>query len=239
MGNITPDDIRELAPALGITPDSLSNPVQVDANSCQCKRCGACCRHQDGIIISLNDAQTLARRLRLPLKRFVQRYCRESEVYDVFGHGPFKGIAIRTKKGVCPFYSDREGCAVNEAKPSVCRLYPFNTIHVTRAALMKMQRRKDGGCYDGCFVFDIDSACIVRPDFEALAAYCIRLETTREYYRLCGDHWQEDLVKSALAAGERFSGDKKSVNMYASQLRLAFDELDHRNEVILSDVLRG
>lgn len=237
MGNITPDDMRGLAPALGITRDSLSNPVQVDAIGCQCKRCGACCRHQDGIIISLNDVQALSRRLRLPMKRFVQRYCRETDVFDVFGHGPFKGITIRTKKGVCPFYSDREGCMVNDAKPLVCRLYPFNTIHVTRAGLMKMQRRKDGDCYDGCFVFDLDSAVIVRPDFEALAAYCIRLETTREYYRLYGDHWQEDLVKNAIATGERFSGDKKSVNMYASQLSLAFDGLDRRNKEILLDVL--
>jgi Fe-S-cluster containining protein len=237
MGNITPDEMREFAPALGITTESLSNPVQIDARECQCKRCGACCRHQDGIIISLNDAQTLARRLRLPLKRFVQRYCHETAAYDIFGHGPFNGIAIRTKKGVCPFYTAREGCAVNDAKPMVCRLYPFNTIHVTRAALMKMQRRKDGDCYDGCFVFDLDSAGIVRPDFEALAAYCIRLETTREYYRLYGDRWQEDMVKNAIATGERFSGDKKSINMYASQLSLAFDGLDRRNKEILLGVL--
>lgn len=237
MGNITPDDMRELAPELGITLASLANPVPVDTNGCHCKRCGACCRHQDGIIISLNDAQALAGRLRLPLKRFVQRYCHGTEAYDIFGHGPFKGIAIRTKKGVCPFHSDRDGCMVNDAKPLVCQLYPFNTIHVTRAGLMKMQRRKDGGCFDGCFVFDLDRAGIVRPDFEALAAYCIRLKTTREYYRLYGDHWQEDMVKKAIATGERFSVDEKSVHMYASQLRLAFDELDRRNKEILSDVL--
>jgi Fe-S-cluster containining protein len=137
-GLITPDDMKEMAPALGITADSVSNPADIDTRESRCKRCGVCCCQQDGIIVSLNDAQALARRLRISLKRFVQRYCRETDIYDVFGHGPFKGIAIRTKKGVCPFHSSREGCAMNEAKPSVCRLYPFNVIHVTRAGLMKM-----------------------------------------------------------------------------------------------------
>ena len=98
---------------------------------------------------------------------------------------------------------------------------------------MKMQRRKDGDASDGCFVFDLDSAGVARPDFEALAAHCIQLETTREYYRLCGDRWQEDMAKNAIAAGARLSSDEKSVGMYAGQLRAAFEELDRMNGEIL------
>jgi Fe-S-cluster containining protein len=237
MGNLTPDDMRQLAPVLGITRECVSNPVPIDVSQHQCKRCGACCRHQDGIVVSLNDAQLLARRLRVPLKRFIHRYCQETRLYDIFGHGPYKGIAIKTSKGTCPFYSDREGCTVNDAKPTVCRLYPFNTIHVTRASILKIQRRKDGSVFDGCYVFDLDNAGVARPDFEALAALCIQLETTREYYRLCGDRWQEDMAKNAIAAGARLSGDEKSVGMYAGQLRAAFDELDRMNGEILLETL--
>ncbi len=233
MGNITPDDMRGLAHDIGMTREDASNHVQIDIGKYHCKRCGACCRHQDGIVISLNDAHLIARRLRVTLKRFVRRYCQETIVFDVFGHGPFKGIAIKTKKGVCPFYSGRDGCTVNDAKPLVCRLYPFNTIHVTRASIMKMQRRKDGDAFDGCFVFGLDNAGIVSPDFNELAAYCIQMETTREYYRLYGDRWQEDMAKNAIAAGARLSGDEKSVGMYAGQLRAAFDELDRMNGEIL------
>ncbi|OPY28591.1 MAG: Flagellin N-methylase [Methanocella sp. PtaU1.Bin125] len=210
--------------------------MQIDIREYQCNRCGACCKHQDGIIISLNDAHLLARRLRMPLKNFVRKYCREAGVFDVFGHGPFRGLAIRTKKGVCPFYSGREGCTVNEAKPAVCRLYPFNTIHVTRASLLKMQRKKDGDCYDSCYIFSIPDEGVIGPDYEALAAHWIRMETTREYYRLYGDRWQEDQAQKAIASGARLSGDPKSVGLYARQLRAAFDELDRMNEGVLLEL---
>ena len=166
----------------------------------------------------------------------MRKYCREASVYDIFGRGPFKGIAIKTKKGVCPFYSGKAGCSVNDGKPLVCRLYPFNTIHVTRASILKMQRKKDGDCYDGCFIFDLNNKGIIRPDFDALAAYCIQMDTTREYYRLCGDQWQDDMAKMAIDNGMRLSGDSKSVEIYARQLRLAFDEFDLRNEGVLLEL---
>lgn len=239
MGNITPDDVKQIAPLLGMTRESISSSIPIDIHDYQCNRCGACCRNQNGVIISLNDAKLLSGRLRIPLKNFIRKYCREASVYDVFGHGPFTGIAIRTKKGVCPFYSGREGCTVNEAKPMVCQLYPFNTIHVTRASLLKMQRKKDGDCYDGCFIYGIKNEGIASPDFETLAAHCIRMETTREYYRLYGDRWQEDNVQKAIATGARLSGDPKSIELYAGQLRAAFDELDRMNAGILMEAFSG
>ncbi|MGA9141710.1 MAG: YkgJ family cysteine cluster protein [Methanocella sp.] len=207
--------------------------MPIDVRSYQCNRCGACCKNQNGIIISLNDAQLLARRLHVPLKNFVRKYCRDASVYDIFGHGPFKGIAIKTRKSVCSFYSEAVGCTVNDAKPMVCRLYPFNTIHVTRASILKMQRKKDGDCYDGCFIFDLCNEGIIRPDFDALAAHCIQMETTREYYRLCDDRWQDDMAQNAVSNGTRLSTDIKSVEVYARQLLLALDELDRMNGDIL------
>ncbi len=89
------------------------------------------------------------------------------------------------------------GCTINDAKPLICQLYPFNTIHVTRICLMKMQSAgRTAAAYDGCFVFDLDRASIVRPDFEALAAHCIRLYVyPRILLDSSGDHWQEDMAE--------------------------------------------
>ncbi len=118
----------------------------------------------------------------------------------------------------------------------VCSLYPFNTIHVTRASILKLQRKKDGDCYDGCFIFDLSNEGVIGPDFDALAAYCIQMETTREYYRLCDDRWQDDMAQMAISNGTRLSGDSKSIEMYARNLRLAFDEFDRRNGDVLLEM---
>jgi Fe-S-cluster containining protein len=236
MGNIIPEDARQIATLSGITRESLAGSAPIDVRDCQCNRCGACCRDQDGIIISLNDAHLLSVKLGLPLKNFVRKYCRTASSYDIFGHGPYQGIALKTKKGVCTFYADNAGCTVNDAKPMVCRLYPFNTIHVTRASILKMQRKKDGGRYDDCFIFQPGNDGLILPDFAAIAAHCIRMETTRDYYRQYGDRWQDDQAHNAVNTGARLSANRKSLDAYVRQLKIAFDEFDRRNGKILLDM---
>lgn len=239
MGNITQDDMREMADQLGLTADDVARPARLGAVRAECNRCGTCCRTQNGIVISLHDAFSIAERLGLTSKNFLRQYCRDSRTYDVFGHGMFPGISIATKKGTCPFFREDTGCVIHDVKPLVCRLYPFNTLHVTRASLLKMTRLKDDVHSKGCYIFDLPDNAIVPPDFEALAVYHVHMTVTREYYARYGGRWHEDLARAAMRNGELLAANKKIVADYAAQMREAFDELDRKNAVMLAEALEG
>jgi hypothetical protein len=238
MGNITQDDMRQMAGQIGLTMDDVARPARLDVARAECHRCGTCCKTQHGIVISLSDVYHIAGKLGLTPKNFLRQYCRDSRTYDVFGHGVFPGISIVTKKGTCPFFRECTGCAVNDVKPDVCRLYPFNTLHVTRASLLKMTRMKDDVHYKNCFIFDLPGNAIVPPDFEALAAYHVRLLVTRDYFARYSGRWHEDIARSVMEEGEKLAGDEKILAGYGRQMREAFDELDRHNAEMLAEALQ-
>ena len=121
--------------------------------------------------------------------------------------GPFKGLLLATKNGVCPFYKDGTGCTINDVKPLTCRLYPFNTLNVTRTCLLKMQKAKDGEAYRGCFILDLPGNAIVLPDFETLAVSHIRSYVTREFLAQTGGRWQQSLaLRGKRRVCEAFTG---------------------------------
>jgi Fe-S-cluster containining protein len=237
MGNITQDDIREMADQLGLTAGDVARPARLDVISAECKRCGTCCKRQNGIVVSLHDVFCMADKLKLTPKNFIRQYCRDSQTYDVFGHGMFPGISIVTKKGICPFFREGTGCSIHEVKPQVCRLYPFNTLHVTRASLLKMTRLKDDVHYKGCYIFDLPDNAIVPPDFRELAVYHVHITVTREYYARYGGKWHEDLARTAMEKGVHLAGDVRITSDYATQMKEAFDELDRKNAEMLAEAL--
>lgn len=238
MGNITLDDMRHMSRLLGLEMDDVTRPARTGAVQAECRRCGTCCRTQNGIVISLYDIFRMAERLELTPKNFLWKHCGSSRNYDVFGHGPFRGISIAVKKGICPFFRDSKGCTINDVKPLVCRLYPFNTLHVTRACLLQMVRLKDDERYKDCFVFDLPGNAVIQPDFKALAAYHIHMSVTREYFARYGGKWHEDLARKAMEGGKRLAGDSKTVSECELQMQEAFDELDRRNAEMLQEALR-
>jgi Fe-S-cluster containining protein len=239
MGNITQDDMQHMADQLGITAEDVARPVTLSAVRAECNRCGTCCRTQNGIVISLHDVFRIAEKLKLTPKNFIRQYCRDSRTYDVFGHGMYPGISIATKKGACPFFREGAGCSINDIKPLVCRLYPFNTIHVTRASLLKMVRLNDDVRYKGCYIFDLPGNAIVPPDFKALAVYHVHMTVTRDYFARYGSKWHENIARAAMSEGERLAGDEKVISGYMAQMREAFDELDRRNAEMLAGAMAG
>jgi Fe-S-cluster containining protein len=238
MANITQDDMRLMAGQIGLTVDDVSRSAIMDTASAECNRCGTCCRTQNGIVLSLDDIFRISERLGLTPKNFIRKHCRDSRAYDVFGRGPFPGLSIATKKGICPFFKDGEGCTINDVKPLVCRLYPFNTVHVTRASLFKMQRMKDDERYSDCYIFDFPNNSVMSPDFKALAVNHIHMSVTREYYTRYDGKWHEDLARQAMEEGKRLAGDGKVLAQLECQLREAFEALDRRNVEMLAEVLR-
>jgi Fe-S-cluster containining protein len=240
MAHISAEDILRLAGQLGLTTADISRPAYVSETAGQCNRCGACCRGQNGIILTLADIYRMAGKLGITPKHFFRQYCRISaSLYDVFGAGPQKGILLTTKNGICPFHKSAIGCSINDAKPLTCRLYPFNDFTGARISIMKMQRAKDGEAFKGCYIFNLPNNTIIVPDFTAMAVHHLQRYVTREYLAQAGDRWQPGLAEKANDECIRLSTDTAQTGQYVKMMQSAFEELDRRNAVILSDVLKG
>lgn len=84
-----------------------------------CAGCGDCCRARRDILLSGLDLYRLARRLRLPPRTVAEAFCRETP-------GTLPGLLLMPSRhsGNCPFL-DGGACAVHEARPLACALYPL------------------------------------------------------------------------------------------------------------------
>lgn len=81
-----------------------------------CRRCGACCEGQGGIVVSPADMQRLAACLCLPPEAVAGRFCERS------------GGKLKIRSGAdgrCVFFHAEQGCAVHAGKPAICRAWPF------------------------------------------------------------------------------------------------------------------
>ncbi len=79
-----------------------------------CQQCGQCCFGAGGIVLSEHDSQRLASFLNLDLQRFLDRFAE-------FVAGKFR-LQVGADN-YCVFFQN--GCSVHEAKPDVCRAWPF------------------------------------------------------------------------------------------------------------------
>lgn len=79
-----------------------------------CQQCGQCCYGAGGIVLSDHDSQRLARFLNLDVQSFLDRFAE------------YVAEKYRLQVGAdnyCVFFQN--GCSVHEAKPDVCRAWPF------------------------------------------------------------------------------------------------------------------
>jgi Fe-S-cluster containining protein len=238
MAHISLEDVRQMAGPLSLTISDISHPVRMEESAGNCNRCGACCKTQNGIILSLIDIYRISGKLGITPKDFFRNYCRISaNIIDTFGNGPYKGILLTTKNGICRFYKQNVGCTINDVKPVTCQLYPFNDINITRVCLLKMQRIKDGEDYNGCYILDLPNNNIILPDFESLAANHIRRYITQEFLAQSDDRWNTGLAQKAKDDCIKLSEDNTLIEQYAMMLRKIFDDLDNRNARLLAEVL--
>ena len=96
-----------------------------------CKRCGHCCFGEGGIVVGPRDLPRLCAELGLDAASFIARY-----TYERGGK-----IKIRsTDNKYCVFFVPGKGCSVHEAKPDICRAWPFfrgNLVDSASLALAK------------------------------------------------------------------------------------------------------
>lgn len=82
----------------------------------ECQKCGKCCEGKGGIVLSQRDLERLAVFTARSLKEFTLEFCELS------------GGKLKLRCGAdgwCCFFSTGSGCNVHEAKPDVCRAWPF------------------------------------------------------------------------------------------------------------------
>ena len=89
----------------------------------RCAGCGGCCRQRGDIVLSGYDLYRLARQMRLPPKIAARAFCK---VYiGQVSRLPVAHLApAPAEGGNCPFLTGGR-CAVHEALPLVCALYPL------------------------------------------------------------------------------------------------------------------
>jgi Fe-S-cluster containining protein len=87
--------------------------------ACEGAACGDCCSGRLGsghVWMSVDEMQRLADHLDLPFDTFTRRYLRQvGQRYSL----------IEKPNLDCVFYVEGTGCSVYEARPDICRGYPF------------------------------------------------------------------------------------------------------------------
>ncbi len=96
-----------------------------------CRRCGHCCSGRGGIVLSPGDTARLCAQLGLEEADFLARY---AEMRNA------KPTLISGQDGCCIFYAPDCGCAVHQARPDVCRAWPFFRGNLVDAASFAMAK---------------------------------------------------------------------------------------------------
>ena len=82
----------------------------------ECRMCGECCQGKGGIVVGPRDLPRLCAHLHMESKNFVAAY----------GYQQDGKIKIRTgPDNYCIFFLPGAGCSVHEAKPDICRAWPY------------------------------------------------------------------------------------------------------------------
>ncbi|MGD8560878.1 MAG: YkgJ family cysteine cluster protein [Desulfarculaceae bacterium] len=81
----------------------------------ECQRCGACCVGAGGIYLEPEEVPAAARLVGLSEQDFRDHYCIEANSH----------LEVKcNQKGVCALMGP-QGCLIHQAKPAICRLWPF------------------------------------------------------------------------------------------------------------------
>lgn len=81
-----------------------------------CRMCGHCCEGKGGIIVSSHDLRRLCAHMSLSAEEFERSW----------GERWGGKLHIRCgEDGKCVFFKEGSGCSIHEAKPDICRAWPF------------------------------------------------------------------------------------------------------------------
>lgn len=136
-----------------------------------CSRCGACCRKQKAVLLTLQDIFRISRHLGLKPGDFFRKYCTRSAKFNSDG---VKRFYLKADGG-CPFLRDN-ACSIQDVKPIACAMNPFYYIESSLAAYKVLGLVEDE-CALNKFSFDT----MTKGDGERLVDMDILARLTDEY----------------------------------------------------------
>lgn len=84
--------------------------------SFSCKMCGHCCHGSGGIIVGTKDLSRLLEYFKMDKESFLNKYT------ENFNNKP---CLIVNEEKYCYFFEKDKGCVIHEARPDVCRAWPY------------------------------------------------------------------------------------------------------------------
>lgn len=139
-----------------------------DPFSFVCKGCGDCCRKRRDLVLSGYDLYRIARRLRLSPRIVAAAFCKSYVAPQ--SCLPALCLTPDPKTGNCRFF-EGSACAIHEARPLACALYPLSQSidPVTARTEYHAQLPLCGACADGRTLQDYleDSAILNRAGIDA------------------------------------------------------------------------
>lgn len=81
-----------------------------------CRQCGHCCEGKGGIVLSAKDLARLCSFLKMQPQELIDKY------------GEYSGGKLKLSigpDGNCIFFSRLSSCTIHEAKPDICRAWPY------------------------------------------------------------------------------------------------------------------
>ena len=95
---------------------SAEGSTPEDAPVFTCRLCGECCRGKGGIVLRQGDQIRLAAFFNMPVSSFLERYAEQ--------RGTKLHISMGSD-GCCAFFDPKKLCTVHQARPDICRAWPF------------------------------------------------------------------------------------------------------------------
>ena len=107
----------------------------------RCAGCGGCCRGREDLVLSGYDLYRLAGRLGLPPRITARAFCR-SYIGAVSRLPVLRLAPVKAEGNNCPFLAGGR-CAVHEARPLACALYPLGQ-EISRAGEVRYYFQNTG-----------------------------------------------------------------------------------------------
>ena len=138
------DNSYKMSKELGINEDILCRLDLLKSlqGSFECRRCVECCK-QDSIAFTKKDILRAAHKKILSPSKFIKKY----DLVLINNSGDIKFYRLPIGEiGICPFCSEQE-CTIYDARPQVCRGFPFLTPeNVQNAFKMNNVIKLGGNC---------------------------------------------------------------------------------------------